>query len=155
MLRVNTETDDDGAVIPPLIDNATGIPVPRTPDAAPSTPVRAPRHIDTDLDEQSDLHSPAASAIRVPSVRDPPPRALQLTATTHTLLLRITSITLLFKTPTTQEIYPNTVSSYHPHVTLRMVHQYLPSLAGLTVVVPSIIPMCVQTSGESHYHLCM
>ena len=89
MLRVNTETDDEGDAIPPLIDNATGIIVPRTLDAAPSTPVRAPRRIDTDLDEQPDLHSPAASAIRVPSVRDPPPRALQLTTTTHTLLLRM------------------------------------------------------------------
>ena len=47
MLRVNTETDDEGDAIPPFIDNATGIPIPRTPDAAPSTPVRAPRHIDT------------------------------------------------------------------------------------------------------------
>ena len=38
MLRVNTETDDEGDAIPPLIDNATGIPVPRTPDAADRRP---------------------------------------------------------------------------------------------------------------------
>ena len=89
MLRVNTETDDEGDAIPPLIDNATGITVPRMPDAAPSTPILAPRHIDTDLDEQPDLHSPAASAIRVPTVRDPPPRAFPLTVTTHSLLLHM------------------------------------------------------------------
>ena len=51
MLKVSTETDDEGDAIPLLIDNATGIPVPRTPDAAPSTPVRAPHHIDKDLNE--------------------------------------------------------------------------------------------------------
>ena len=65
MLRVNTETDDEGDAIPPLIDNATVIPVPRTPDAAPLNPVRAPRHIDTDLNEQPDLHSPAASGCQL------------------------------------------------------------------------------------------
>ena len=59
------------------------------PDAVPSTPVRAPRHIDTDLNEQPDLHSPAASSIRMPTVRDPPPRAFPLTVVTHTLLLRM------------------------------------------------------------------
>ena len=87
MFRVSTETDDDRDAIPPLIDNATGLPAPRTPDAVLSTPVRAPRHIYTDLDEQLDLHSPAASAIRIPTVRDPPPKAFLLTVATHTLLL--------------------------------------------------------------------
>ena len=42
MLRVSTETDDKRDSIAPLIENATGLPVPRTPDAAPSTPVREP-----------------------------------------------------------------------------------------------------------------
>ena len=89
MLRVSSETDDEGDATPPLIENPTGLSVPRTPDAASLTPVRAPRHIDTDLHEQPDLHSSAASSIQMPTVRDFPARAFPLTVVTHTLLLRM------------------------------------------------------------------
>ena len=35
------------------------------------------------------MHSPAASSIPMPTVRDPPPTAFLLTVVTHTLLLRM------------------------------------------------------------------
>jgi hypothetical protein len=65
MLTASTEIDYEGADIPPLIDNATRLIAPRTPEAAPSTPVRAPRHIDTNLPAQPDLHASAALPVRV------------------------------------------------------------------------------------------
>ena len=115
ILRVSTETDDEGDAIPSLIDNATGLHVLRTPDVAPSTSICAPRNIDMDLHEQPDLHSPAASSIRMPTVRDPLPRAFPLTVVTHTLLMRMIN---QYNTTIQDLEDPGDISDYHQFISI-------------------------------------